>query len=222
MNDHLTHSGTARQRLRSLIAVFLVCAAPLGGCTTSTKVADCPAPSASRLDSSEVRYRNPAQGQPLPKMLANPLIEIHKGKKTLYLFEGDKLWRAYPILIGQNQEDDKIRRGDTCTPEGKFYICQKNAQSKYHLSLGLSYPNIEHAERGLRDRLIDGRQYDAIVRSITQGRIPPSNTALGGEIFIHGDGEFWQWTYGCVALRNKDIDELYPVIKVGTEVIIKK
>ncbi|HSR37076.1 MAG TPA: L,D-transpeptidase family protein, partial [Desulfurivibrionaceae bacterium] len=99
---------------------------------------------------------------------------------------------------------------------------QKNPRSKYHLSLGLSYPNIEHAERGLRDRLIDERQYDSIVRSITQGRIPPSNTALGGEIFIHGDGEFWQWTYGCVALRNKDIEELYPVIKVGTEVIIKK
>lgn len=211
------------QRTRLSTLLFLGCWSLLGGCTATTPVNErvaiyTPPP----ISAEEARYGNPAQHQPLPSVLDNPLIEIHKQKKTLYLFNGEKLWRAYPVLIGQNPEDDKVRRGDACTPEGKFYICQKNSRSKYHLSLGLSYPNIEHAERGLRDRLIDTRQYDAIVRSINQGAIPPWNTALGGEIFIHGDGEFWQWTYGCVALRNKDIDELYPVIKVGTEVIIRK
>jgi murein L,D-transpeptidase YafK len=216
-----TDSEIAMQRIRFLTAIVLGCWTLLGGCSSPNKVADLSPPLAPRL-SEDARYCNPAQNQPLPKVLANPLIEIHKRKKTLYLFEGNKLWRAYPVLIGQNPEDDKVRRGDLCTPEGKFYISHKNAQSKYHLSLGLSYPNLEHAERGLRDRLIDERQYDSIVRSITQGRMPPSNTALGGDIFIHGDGEFWQWTYGCVALRNKDIDEIFPVLKVGTEVIIKK
>ena len=205
-------------------ALIVVCCWVFSGCTASTKFAELPAPCLPDTFTPEgdTRYCNPAQDQPLPAVLANPLIEIHKSKKTLYLFEGDKLWRAYPVLIGQNPKDDKVRRGDACTPEGKFYICQKNPHSKYHLSLALSYPNIEHAERGLREGLIDGRQYDTIVRSITQGRIPPANTALGGDIFIHGDGEFWQWTYGCVALRNKDIDELFRVIKVGTEVIITK
>lgn len=210
----------ALQTVGMLFGCWLV----LGGCTTAptNKVATLPELRLPVPDTAEARYRNPAHHQPLPSVLADPLIEIHKSRKTLYLFEGDKLWRAYPVLVGQNPVDDKVRRGDACTPEGKFYICQKNPRSKYHLSLGLSYPNIEHAERGLRDRLIDERQYDSIVRSITQGRIPPANTALGGEIFIHGDGEYWQWTYGCVALRNKDIEELYQVIKVGTEVIIRK
>lgn len=212
------------QRIRLYTAVMGIgCSLLLSGCTTATKVAERPLrQSIARAALEDARYRDPAQHQPLPYTLENPLIEIHKQKKTLYLFSGDKLWRAYPVLIGQNPEDDKVRRGDLCTPEGKFYVCQKNPRSKYHLSLGLSYPNIEHAERGLRDRLIDERQYDAIVRSINQGAIPPWNTALGGEIFIHGDGEYWQWTYGCVALRNKDIEELFRVVKVGTEVIIKK
>ncbi|MEW6500848.1 MAG: L,D-transpeptidase family protein [Thermodesulfobacteriota bacterium] len=210
----------ALQTVGMLFGCWLV----LWGCTTAPakKIATLPELRPPVPDTAEARYRNPAHHQPLPQVLADPLIEIHKSRKTLYLFEGDKLWRAYPVLVGQNPVDDKVRRGDACTPEGKFYICQKNPRSKYHLSLGLSYPNIEHAERGLRDRLIDERQYDSIVRSITQGRIPPANTALGGEIFIHGDGEYWQWTYGCVALRNKDIEELYQVIKVGTEVIIRK
>ena len=58
--------------------------------------------------------------------------------------------------------------------------------------------------------------------SIAKKSIPPWNTPLGGEIFIHGGGETWDWTYGCVALRNKDIEELFKVVAVGTEVVIRQ
>ena len=217
-----------RNARQYLALTFLVFAALAAGCATTkvtrvAKVVEKKAPASPRITApEETRYLLPAQDEPLPAQLERPVIEIHKQKRQLFLFSGDKLWRAYPVIIGRNPDDDKIREGDLCTPEGTFYVCKKNPRSKYNLSLGLSYPSIEDAERGLRDRLIDEKEYDAIVRSITRGIPPPWNTALGGEIFIHGDADFWQWTYGCVALRNTDIEELYPVIQVGTEVVIRK
>ncbi|HSR36282.1 MAG TPA: L,D-transpeptidase, partial [Desulfurivibrionaceae bacterium] len=102
-----TNSEIAMQRIRFLTAIVLGCWALLGGCSSPTKVADLSPPPPPRL-SEDARYRNPAQHLPLPAVLSDPLIEVHKSKKTLYLFEGDKLWRAYPILVGQNPVDDKV------------------------------------------------------------------------------------------------------------------
>ncbi len=158
--------------------------------------------------------------------LASPLpaarIVIDKQAHKLFLYSGERLIRVYPVKIGLNPVDDKVRQGDRCTPEGSYYVCTKNPRSRFHLSLGLSYPNIEDAKRGLRTRVINRAQYDAIVRKISQGRIPPWNTPLGGEIFIHGGAEAWDWTYGCIALTNKDIEELFRIIPNGTKVEIRK
>lgn len=171
---------------------------------------------------TEEKKPKPVLNAPIPSPLPNPKIVIRKKTRELSLYSGKKLVRVYPIILGLNPIDDKARQGDNCTPEGSFYICTKNPRSKFHLSLGLSYPNIEDAERGLRNKLITRDQYDTIVQGISTGGIPPWNTPLGGEIFIHGEAETWDWTYGCVALANKHIEELYRVIKVGTAVEIRK
>jgi hypothetical protein len=161
-------------------------------------------------------------GLPVTAPLTSPKIVIKKAQKKLLLYSEEKLIRTYPIKLGLNPVGDKIRQGDKRTPEGSYYICIKNPKSKYHLSLGLSYPGIEDAERGLEQKLITEKDYNRIIERITRKSIPPWDTPLGGEIFIHGGAETWAWTYGCVALNNKDIEELFKVIAVGTEVVIQQ
>ncbi|MFA6499705.1 MAG: L,D-transpeptidase [Desulfurivibrionaceae bacterium] len=161
-------------------------------------------------------------GLPVTAPLKAPKIVIKKAKKKLFLYSEEKLLRTYPVKLGLNPIGSKIRQGDKCTPEGSYYVCMKNPRSKYHLSLGLSYPSIEDAERGFEQKLITKGDHDRIIERISSKSIPPWDTPLGGEIFIHGGGETWDWTYGCVALRNKDIEELFKVITVGTQVVIQQ
>ena len=161
-------------------------------------------------------------GLPVAAPLKAAKIVIEKAQKKLFLYSEEKLLRIYPVKLGLNPVGDKLRQGDKRTPEGTYYICTKNPRSKYHLSLGLSYPSIEDAARGLEQKLITQRDHDRILQKITKKAIPPWDTPLGGEIFIHGGGETWDWTYGCVALRIKDIEELFKVISVGTEVVIRQ
>jgi len=117
--------------------------------------------------------------------------------------------------------EDKIKEGDRRTPEGSFYVFVKNEKSAFYLSLGLSYPNIEDAERGLRDGLINRTQYNQIVQAIRSKAAPPQNTPLGGLIYIHGNGSQTDWTWGCVALDDNDIRELFDAVPKGTEVDIE-
>jgi murein L,D-transpeptidase YafK len=95
-----------------------------------------------------------------------------------------------------------------------------SSRSPYYLSLGVSYPNVEDADRGLRDGLISRAQHDAIVRAIKKKAAPPQYTRLGGLIYIHGNGAQSDWTLGCVALENEDIKELFNAVAVGTPVTI--
>lgn len=161
------------------------------------------------------------QQSPLKLPLVNPKIVVSKSARQLSLYSDGRVVRTYKIALGTNPVDDKVRQGDRSTPEGDFYVCVKNARSNFYLSLGLSYPNVEDAERGLRDKLITRSQRDAIVRAIQNKRRPPWDTALGGEIFIHGGGTEGDWTWGCVALANHDIKELFDAVPMGTSVQIK-
>jgi murein L,D-transpeptidase YafK len=166
---------------------------------------------------------SPTQQQsPLKLPLVNPKIVVSKSARQLSLYSDGRVVRTYKIALGTNPVDDKVRQGDRSTPEGDFYVCVKNARSSFYLSLGLSYPNAEDAERGLRDKLITRAQRDAIVRAIQNKRRPPWDTALGGEIFIHGGGTDSDWTWGCVALANPDIKELFDAIPMGTSVRIER
>ena len=167
------------------------------------------------------RLNGNGQSQPLNLPLPDPRIVVLKAQRQLELYSAGKLVRTYKIGLGLNPISDKKREGDRATPEGEFYIFTKNPRSAFHLSLGISYPNIEDAERGLKTGLITRAQYNSIVRAIKRKQGPPQYTRLGGLIYIHGNGASSDWTWGCVALENDDIEELYRMIPVGTPVTIK-
>jgi murein L,D-transpeptidase YafK len=163
----------------------------------------------------------PSQKRALKLPLTNPRIVVSKSKRRLELYSDGALVRTYKVGLGLNPVPDKQRQGDRATPEGEFYVFTKNDKSAFYLSLGISYPNVEDAERGLRDKLISRAQHDAIVSAIKRKATPPQNTALGGDIYIHGNGASSDWTWGCVALENEDVRELFDSVAVGTPVMIK-
>jgi len=165
--------------------------------------------------------REPRDTGALSVPLQSPRILVKKAERKLFLYSGDKLVLTYHIGLGLSPVGDKVRQGDRRTPEGDFYIFTKNDKSAFYLSLGLSYPNVAHAKRGLRDNLITKEQYDTIIQALDAGKAPPQNTRLGGDIYIHGNGARSDWTWGCVALEDEDIRELFNAVAVGTPVTIK-
>lgn len=172
----------------------------------------------------------PGRGQTQNSAETHYRILVKKGERRLYLYASnggkERLARTYTIALGNHPTGSKRRQGDGATPEGDYYITHKNERSNYYLSLGVSYPNIADADRGLKDGLITRAEHQTIVNSIHSMGKPPQNTMLGGDIFIHGGGTgklfgtIKDWTLGCVALENKDIKELFDTIPVKTPVKI--
>ena len=160
-------------------------------------------------------------GQKTLANMENPHILVKKKARTLQIFDGQTLIKTYKISLGFKPEGDKEIEGDGKTPEGDFYVYFKNEQSAFYLSLGVSYPNIEDAARGLKENLITQAEYDEIVKTNTEKTMPPQKTKLGGDIFIHGGGCDADWTAGCLALTNEGMKEIFDVISVGTSVKIE-
>ena len=133
-------------------------------------------------------------------------VQVFKGKRRMYLLSGDKVLAKYKIGLGGNPIGHKQFEGDGKTPEGAYFIDRRNGNSAYHLSLGISYPND-------RDRAY----------AEAMGRPP------GGDIFIHGQpngfGRLttlpYDWTAGCIAVSDAEIEELWRITPVGTEVEIR-
>jgi murein L,D-transpeptidase YafK len=156
------------------------------------------------------------------------LIEIAKRARVLELHSEAGLVMRHPVVLGSNPDADKTIEGDGATPVGNFFVCAKNPRSKFFLSLCVSYPNAEDAERGLRDGLIDLREHAQILKAMHQRAMPPQRTRLGGEIYIHGhpdQGTAYatrpDWTHGCIALDNAAMKDLYDRVELGTAVIIR-
>lgn len=151
-------------------------------------------------------------------------ILVKKSERKLYLFRiengKDKPAKTYNIALGNAPTGHKRRQGDGATPEGDYYITHKNPKSNFYLSLGVSYPNIQDADAGLKSGLITQAQHKAVSDAIHSNAKPPQNTRLGGDIFIHGGGVGRDWTLGCVALENEDIKELFDLLPVKTPVKI--
>ncbi|MFM9903660.1 MAG: tRNA (adenosine(37)-N6)-threonylcarbamoyltransferase complex ATPase subunit type 1 TsaE [Pyrinomonadaceae bacterium] len=154
------------------------------------------------------------------RILKDARIVVRKSARTLELFDGDSLVNTYRIGLGSSPIPDKQIEGDGKTPEGVFYIAAKNPESKYHLSLCISYPDAAAAARGRTAGLIDQAEYDEICEAIANKRLPPQKTKLGGAIYIHGGGTETDWTEGCVALTNEEMSEIFEAACVGTPVII--
>jgi len=147
-------------------------------------------------------------------------LEIKKGDKTVEVLEH--------VVIGRKGAGTKQYRGDDITPLGNYRIGWINEKSSFRKFFGLTYPNREHAEKALLKGLIDRKTYDDIIWAEYRGQIPPQNTGLGGQIGIHGLGrgslsihEVFDWTHGCIALTNDQIDRLSQYVEKGTLVTVK-
>jgi len=137
----------------------------------------------------------PYSGPPVTK------IEVHKADRKMYLLNGTEVLKVYDIHLGGNPVGHKHFEGDGKTPEGAYYITHRNARSAFHLSLGISYPNAAD------------RAYAA-----AQGKEP------GGDIFVHGERQRGpskgDWTVGCIAVTNREIEEIYAMVNPGTPINI--
>jgi murein L,D-transpeptidase YafK len=147
-------------------------------------------------------------------------ITVHKAKRLLE-YKGDGVVRSYKIGLGSAPVGRKLRQGDRKTPEGSYLITHKNPRSQFALSLGISYPNLDDAARGRKAGVISGVQQAAIETAIRQGRAPSQRTPMGGDIFIHGKGAGSDWTWGCIALDDKAMCELYALVRPGDKVSIR-
>jgi len=161
----------------------------------------------------------PSNSNKIPR-LSDPRLVIQKADRRLELFDGEILVKTYKLALGFSPAGNKEIEGDGRTPEGEFYVFAKNPKSKFHLSLGLSYPGFQDARRGLNEGLISQEEHDEIIAAIAENRMPLQYTKLGGEIYIHGGGTVSDWTEGCVAVDNKEMTELFEAIPLGTRVTI--
>ena len=175
-----------------------------------------------------------AQRLKLPLPLPNARIVVLKSQRRLELWNGNQLVKAYYVALGGNPVGAKSRQHDNRTPEGHFRICTRNAAtSAFHIFLGLSYPDVPDAARGLNSGAISWREYALIQRRLASRGAPLWETRLGGWVGIHGGtgSPFAQkqaakrgrndWTAGCVALTDREIEELYVATKMGTPVWIR-
>ncbi len=154
------------------------------------------------------------------KEFGAPRIVVTKSERRLELFDGTELVASYGIALGFEPVGDKEQRDDGRTPEGEFFVFVKNSKSKYHLSLGIGYPDAEDADRGLAAGLISESEHAEIVAAGRECRKPPQDTGLGGEIYIHGGGTESDWTWGCVALDDGEMTEIFAAARVGMPVLI--
>jgi murein L,D-transpeptidase YafK len=147
-------------------------------------------------------------------------IEIKKGEQTLEILK--------EIAIGRGGAGLKNHRGDNITPFGDYKIGWIGEKSNFRRFFGLTYPSANDAEKALTKGIIDQSTYDRIMTAHQLHQIPPQNTPLGGQIGIHGLGnaderihKVFDWTHGCIALTNPQIDQLSQWIDTGTVVKIK-
>lgn len=150
-----------------------------------------------------------------------PHIVVKKARRLLELWQDGQVLACFPIALGSSPLGPKRLEGDGCTPEGEYYICTRNEASRYYLALGLSYPNRHDADAGLEAGVISAACYRKIDDAQRRRARPPWDTALGGAIMIHGMGAGRDWTAGCIALENGDMDVLWSRCPLGTPVSIE-
>lgn len=143
-----------------------------------------------------------------PRAFAADSMVVDKSERRLELYYAGKLVKTYAIALGRNPVGRKTRRGDRRTPEGLYYIEGRNPRSKYHLSLRISYPN--NVDREL-----------AAQRGVN----------AGGDIMIHGLPKAFSsvgalhrqqdWTEGCIAVTNDEIEEIWRSVDDGARILIR-
>jgi len=198
-------------------AILLAALVMLASACTSTNVDETTAP--PMLDSTK---QGPAANE--------SWLLVDTRADTLSVMQGNRPVEVFQqIALGASGAGVKTRRGDNKTPIGVFRVGWINPNSRFRTFIGLDYPNIEYAERALREQRIDVLTYARIRNAWTNGRTPPQDTPLGGQIGIHGVGAGdpkvhsagINWTSGCIALDNRQIEALKPWVKLGMRVEIR-
>lgn len=157
-------------------------------------------------------------------------IFIDKSERRMVVNDGRGWRESFRIALGQNPEGDKRWEGDGRTPEGDFFVCRRIIHNRFHRFLGVSYPGPADAEYGKRRRWLQPIEYRSIHRAHRLKRQPPWTTKLGGNIGIHGYGvrrdraklhaRGEDWTDGCIAVTNEEIERIYDHTKLKTRVLI--
>jgi murein L,D-transpeptidase YafK len=157
------------------------------------------------------------------------LVIDHSEHKLIVKKDGSIL-RTFKVAMGSGGRKAKLHEGDHKTPKGTYHIRKIRDSQRFHMFLQLSYPNMDDARRALQNKVITRYEYRKILDAHSYGKLPPQNTALGGAIGIHGIGhetkdkleihQIADWTQGCIALRNDEIEELSRFIHIGTTVSI--
>jgi murein L,D-transpeptidase YafK len=135
-------------------------------------------------------------------------IVVEKSARTMTLMQGAKVLKSYKVALSREPKGPKEREGDHKVPEGEYVVDSKNSHSRFHLALHISYPNAADRERARK-----------------------LGVRPGGNIEIHGlDSKYaWvgslqrqvDWTDGCIAVTNSEIEEIWPMVPVGTPVVIR-
>ncbi|HET6933566.1 MAG TPA: L,D-transpeptidase family protein [Candidatus Angelobacter sp.] len=143
-----------------------------------------------------------------PAVLKADRIVIVKSARTMTLLRSGKTLKTYKVALGEHPVGAKMREGDGKTPEGQYTISEKNQHSQFHLSLKISYPS-----------------------AADRAHARAAGVDPGGDIFIHGLPPQWawlgaaqrtkDWTEGCVAVTNAEIEEIWSMVDVGTPVEIR-
>ncbi|MFT3932083.1 MAG: L,D-transpeptidase [Chitinophagaceae bacterium] len=144
-----------------------------------------------------------------------PYIIIDKSDYELRVYDDDGWYASYPVVLGSKKLDDKMVQGDRLTPEGVYKIASKRVHEKWDRMMLIDYPTKADIAK-FNERKAQG--------------ILPKNAKLGDGIGIHGTWQhddmavdyYQQWTNGCIALKNDEIEELYRLIPVGTQVTIQR
>ncbi|MGB5450894.1 MAG: L,D-transpeptidase [Sedimenticolaceae bacterium] len=158
-----------------------------------------------------------------------PRLLVDTRELTLTVIQGERpQMTLYNIAIGRYGASLDKRRGDNTTPLGRFRVTRIQRNSDFHRFIGLDYPGVDRAQKGLSEGVINAAELQSILGAHRRGKIPPQGTALGGHIGIHGLGQgdpvlhrTLNWTRGCVALTDKQIDALLSWVQIGTTVEIR-
>jgi len=141
-------------------------------------------------------------------------LHVIKHDYILHVENADSVLKSYPVVFGTDPDGQKLMEGDRKTPEGKFKLRDLYPHAKWSKFLWIDYPNEQSRQNHSKAK--------------AAGKIP-HNATIGGEVGIHGVPEGYDqmisekqnWTWGCVSLTNEDVNELYQVCKVGTEIFIE-
>jgi len=155
-------------------------------------------------------YSLPSAKQNIPDAISINKLVVYKSKRQLLAFSNDKLIKSYTIALGKNPVGPKQFKDDNKTPEGVYKIDNKSAISKYHKNLGISYPNDRDKSFARKNKKDPGGEIK--IHGLPNKMVMPNK--------LQKFHKFNDWTLGCIAVTNDEIDELYKFVKIGTTIII--